>query len=86
MSTVNGSLVELSGRLLARDDTGIDFLAMPFAKRLRVPILEEATGAWRNAPLGATITIRITQNLAERSGLFSGGVMTNRPIGGVIKG
>jgi len=82
MSTVRGSLIEIECKLLLIEETGIEVLVMPQAKRIRIPVIEEATGTWKHAGLGAMLTLRISQDLAQRAGLFQGNVMSNRPLGG----
>lgn len=75
MSTVHGSMFDLEGRFLGKDDAAIEFLVMPGATRIRVPVLEESLGRWKTAEVGQTITVRISQSLATRLGLFGGGTM-----------
>ena len=85
MSTISGNPYEFSGRFLASDATGVDFLVMPGATRVRIPILEELLHEWEKATPGQTITVRVSSNFASRSGLLSGGSVGTK-IGGIIAG
>lgn len=81
MSTTNGSKMELHGRFLGVDGNYVIFLVMPGARQLRIPYIEESTGAWRTASPGADIALRVSTDFCVRSGLFDG-AMGSRPAGG----
>lgn len=78
MSTMRGDLMELTGKFLAlsADQVAFDFLVMPDAKQIRVPVLVEATGVWRTAIAGQKMTIRVSRDFVARSGLSSGSPST----------
>jgi hypothetical protein len=74
--------MELDGRFLGSDGKYITFLVMPGARTVKVPVLDEATGAWRTAAVGQSITISVSQDFCARSGLFDGAAGSRPALGG----
>lgn len=81
MATSRGSLMEIEGRFFGCDGRYISFLMMPGAKRVTIPVLDEASESWKTAAIGQDITLRVSTDFCVRSGMFDG-VAGSRSTGG----